>query len=510
MRNKKVVAIVLVIGFALLAAGCSAIGSKGISSRAKDVLKPITSAIKEEDIMQKDFPGRGKPVPVSPESLSLNEQATFDPAQAANTDLINLTISYKVLPLSESGVLDRLPWGRNPKVVLTTLIPKTMENKQKVLSMQFSTKPSRIFDLGDNRYAEFDIDKLSEPLDIQIISKMQLFRYDLSTASNKAVAVQGPVDSRIYLKDEKYMDESSPVIKEAARQLQGKDALDTVKKIYDFDLQSLAYDYDKARGEDGKILGAATAIKLKKGVCVEYADVFVSLCRAREIPARYVGGIPTEGGLPSEQGVPSGGTVPTPHKTLTKGHAWAEAYIKPYGWVPFDPTWGDTKAAAFDKLRPLYIYLTDIRNDEVLGYSDIYGYKYSGIPVKVDFSVTIDSSRDQYLSDLLASINSAKAELDQLKKQLDADYTGIQPVKAEIDQLNSNIAQLKKDIESGKYSDPKANQDAVSKYNNMVTTYNEKVAGYNKKVDAYQGMRNNYEAKRQSVNSLVDRYNSLN
>ncbi len=511
MSNKKVVAIVLAIAISLLVVGCSTIiGMKDISSQAEEALRPIASAIKEEDIMQKNFPGRGKPIPVNLKNLESSEQVSFDPTQAANTDVVNLTINYKVLPLKGSGILDELPWGRNPKVVFTTLIPKTIENRQEVFNTQFSVKPTRVFDLGDNRYAEFDIENLNKPLIIQISSKLELFRYDLSTASKKTTTVQDPVGVQNYLKNEKYMDENSPVIKEAASQIQGKDVLDTVKKIYDFDLQSLTYDYDKAKSADGTNLGAANAIKLKKGVCVEYSDVFVSLCRAKGIPARYIGGIPTEGGLPSGQGVLSGSTMPIPHKTLNKGHAWAEAFIKPYGWVPFDPTWGDTKAATFDRLRPLYIYLTDVRNDEVLGYSDIYGYKYWGAPVKVDFSVAIDSSRDQYLSDLLSSINNEKAELDQLKKQLDSAYADNQPAKAEIDQLNNNIAQLKKDIESGKYSDPGGYQNAVSRYNNMVAIYNEKVSAYNEKVDTYQGLRNSYEAKRQSVNALVNQYNSLN
>jgi transglutaminase-like putative cysteine protease len=58
------------------------------------------------------------------------------------------------------------------------------------------------------------------------------------------------------------------------------------------------------------------------GVCQDFAHVLISLCRNVGLPARYVSGY--LGGV----------------QTSTASHAWAEAYIPPYGWVAVDATIG--------------------------------------------------------------------------------------------------------------------------------------------------------------------------
>lgn len=58
------------------------------------------------------------------------------------------------------------------------------------------------------------------------------------------------------------------------------------------------------------------------GVCQDYAHVFIALCRHLGLPARYVSGYL---GDVTESGA---------------SHAWAEAYLPPYGWVGLDPTQG--------------------------------------------------------------------------------------------------------------------------------------------------------------------------
>lgn len=67
----------------------------------------------------------------------------------------------------------------------------------------------------------------------------------------------------------------------------------------------------------------------KKGDCKAYATSFVMLCRAAEIPARLVIGF-----LPGEFDPVTGAQ----HVKRKHAHGWAEAYIPPYGWVPFDAT----------------------------------------------------------------------------------------------------------------------------------------------------------------------------
>ena len=62
-------------------------------------------------------------------------------------------------------------------------------------------------------------------------------------------------------------------------------------------------------------------------VCEEYASLFVALCRASNIPARVI------------EGYSAGYMVEGQEKSADDiRHAWAEIYLKGYGWVPSEVT----------------------------------------------------------------------------------------------------------------------------------------------------------------------------
>lgn len=65
-------------------------------------------------------------------------------------------------------------------------------------------------------------------------------------------------------------------------------------------------------------------LKLRAGVCQDFAHVLLVMLRNIEIPARYV----------------SGYICPKNHELRGEGatHAWVEAYIPFYGWLGLDPT----------------------------------------------------------------------------------------------------------------------------------------------------------------------------
>lgn len=70
---------------------------------------------------------------------------------------------------------------------------------------------------------------------------------------------------------------------------------------------------------------AANAFAAGRGVCQDYAHIFIAAARAGNIPARYV-----SGHLYRRDGA---GTQPA-------AHAWTEAWVEDLGWVAFDPTNG--------------------------------------------------------------------------------------------------------------------------------------------------------------------------
>jgi hypothetical protein len=68
---------------------------------------------------------------------------------------------------------------------------------------------------------------------------------------------------------------------------------------------------------------ANDSVKLKKGVCQDYAHVMISIARYNKIPARYVSGYLHQG---------------MGYLGAAKMHAWIECYIPGAGWLGFDPT----------------------------------------------------------------------------------------------------------------------------------------------------------------------------
>ena len=64
-------------------------------------------------------------------------------------------------------------------------------------------------------------------------------------------------------------------------------------------------------------------LKIRRGVCQDYAHLFISVCRKNKIPARYVSGYLDQGA-----GFVGSGQL----------HAWVEALIPELGWIGFDST----------------------------------------------------------------------------------------------------------------------------------------------------------------------------
>ena len=67
------------------------------------------------------------------------------------------------------------------------------------------------------------------------------------------------------------------------------------------------------------------AMEGKRGVCQDFAHVFIAACRMAGIPARYVSGYLVTRRSRSAQGSPA-------------SHGWAEAFVPRHGWAAFDPT----------------------------------------------------------------------------------------------------------------------------------------------------------------------------
>ena len=95
--------------------------------------------------------------------------------------------------------------------------------------------------------------------------------------------------------------------------------LDYLKKLNDHVHTSMQYESNIT----SVTTKASDALALSKGVCQDFAHVFIAMARNNGIPARYVSGY-------LHQGINYVGS--------SFMHAWVEAYVPGMSWVGFDPT----------------------------------------------------------------------------------------------------------------------------------------------------------------------------
>jgi len=112
-----------------------------------------------------------------------------------------------------------------------------------------------------------------------------------------------------------------------------------------------------------------SVLKLRKGVCQDFAHLMIACLRNMGLPARYVSGYIE--------------TLPPPGKEKLVGsdasHAWVAVYFPEIGWVEFDPT---------NNLMPSYKHITIAYGRDYFDVAPIKGIVFSSgkqnIVVKVD------------------------------------------------------------------------------------------------------------------------------
>lgn len=267
--------------------------------------------------------------------------------------------------------------GETHRISLTVVLPETIPDKQKIVSIHYSVKPSRIFRKNGNRYAEFTFEKPQKRINIEVSIKAELFRYDLKTAKSKRG--KNNIDNSelsAFIRHEKNIEKNHAKIQDIAGAIGGQKEEEIVKNIYDYVIDNMEY-IKQGRRE----WGAVKALQKGKGDCTEFSDLFVTLCRAKGIPARTVSGYTLR-----------------PY-SISQKHNWAEVYLNDYGWVPFDPSIKNgqniaLRNRAFSTMSPVYIYFSNIRNDKALQNYHFASYTYWGD--KVTLKDSIDLKRSSY------------------------------------------------------------------------------------------------------------------
>lgn len=92
------------------------------------------------------------------------------------------------------------------------------------------------------------------------------------------------------------------------------------RAIYDYVVETMVYDKVKPGWGKGD---TERACDIRAGNCTDFHSLFISLARAKGIPARFIMGFPLPGQTSGE---------------VRGYHCWAEFYLQEIGWVPVDPS----------------------------------------------------------------------------------------------------------------------------------------------------------------------------
>jgi len=284
-----------------------------------------------------------------------------DLARAGKPKTVSFTMKYTV----ETG-------GKTGHLTLTSIVPMNRPGRQEVVALTCSPEASEIFEKDGDRFARFEVADPGSRFEITIRVKMKLQLVDFQTARKqrkknrkKIKAAAAEETLKKHLLPEKFIETKDPRILALARKARARGEARKVRKIHDLVLKR--FGPASYRGEDR---GAAASVESKKVDCRDYADIFVALCRASGLPARYVEGftIPYSGG---------------------PEYAWTEVFLAKYGWVTFDPMLVEFGSASFEALRNEYVLLTRHRCSTVLKGEHYYHTEYGGESMRVALDVHV-------------------------------------------------------------------------------------------------------------------------
>jgi transglutaminase-like putative cysteine protease len=204
---------------------------------------------------------------------------------------------------------------------------------QKCLSSTLSVlpivRPQSYLDLNGNIVHYFELAEKHQKLSIEsrsvveTISRVDFTNFPYGVNLTSLVEMEGLPECRDYLQTTSYV-EINPEIWRLAVDLQGDctDVFQTAYRVMEFVYQNFEY----CKTTTTVDTHANEALRMRRGVCQDFAHAAIALCRCLGIPARYVSGYFFDS---TRDGKMRGSEA---------SHAWMEVMVRGHGWFGLDPT----------------------------------------------------------------------------------------------------------------------------------------------------------------------------
>lgn len=206
-------------------------------------------------------------------------------------------------------------------------VPEDLPNQKIVEKVSFQPEPKEFLtDRWGQRVAHFHYEGIpgSKFLTsaMEVHARVQEIRYTLYPERvGKLEEIPAEIKGR-YLEDAGKFRLQDPFIKKTVEEVVGaeKNPYWIARKLYNHVIEKVEYEMV------GGWNTAPAVLKRGTGSCSEYSFVYIALCRAAGLPARYAGSVVVRGDDASLDDV---------------FHRWVEVYLPNYGWIPVDPSRGD-------------------------------------------------------------------------------------------------------------------------------------------------------------------------
>ena len=229
----------------------------------------------------------------------------------------------------------------NPTILPTIkeiALPSDIKEYQNVSYEKIIPKPRKVkIDADGNLIASYFL-KPKQKLEIETVGTARLYGKQINQNFGGSFEELPKKLVKNYTKEKKFWETSSPYVQSIANELKNKNENVTknAKKIYDFIINNLTYDFEAPNKGMVERKGAEAVSSQKSSwTCMEFTDIYVATARAMGIPAREVNGYAfasDDDKKPISINLNGGDFL----------HSWAEFYDSFYGWVQVDPTWGTT------------------------------------------------------------------------------------------------------------------------------------------------------------------------
>jgi len=227
-------------------------------------------------------------------------------------------------------VVHRTTFSYDAPVVESTMearLGPLTDSSQRVLNYELTVDPvTPLFSYRDGYANQIYLCTVLAPhsaLTLEARTTVETLLHDPFATPEASPGPLGAVDSWPFLQFRGPV-ERTPEVVEMAAEFASVDPSNPFKHLLDL-MHSIHASFEYEASVTTVSSTVADVIRLKKGVCQDFAHVMIAACRAMGCPARYVSGYI----LTSAESEARGGDA---------SHAWCEVYLPEVGWRGFDPT----------------------------------------------------------------------------------------------------------------------------------------------------------------------------